>query len=327
MRVRIVLTLAALAVAALPAATGSAAEMCLGREATKVGTAGPDHIFGTAAADVIVGLGGDDTINGMGGNDRICGGGGDDIIRPGSGNDRVRGGAGRDIILGSSGVDILRGGPGDDNIHGDDGGDRLFGQGGNDTLDGDTGVDTVTGGPGTDTCYGETRVTCELPGRVFFGNGTWAVPTELPAGRYRMIADGTSCFWERLSGLGGTEGEVITRYFGWETQIVDIKPTDKGFHSSLCNLWINDLTPRRANPSADWVSDGHLLVGSEIAPGTWRNSGMGDSCYWERLAGFRGGGIDTISSALTSGASTVRIAPTDVGFFAQASCGTWTKIG
>jgi len=159
---RLVLVLVVLAAAVLPAATGSAAVMCLGREATRVGTAGPDHIFGTAAADVIVGLGGDDTINGGEGNDRICGGGGNDIIRPGSGNNRVRGGAGRDMILGGDGADILRGGAGDDNIHGYGGNDRLFGNAGNDRLDGDDGTDTVTGGLGTDTCYGETRATCEV---------------------------------------------------------------------------------------------------------------------------------------------------------------------
>jgi len=127
-----------------------------------------------------------------------------------------------------------------------------------------------------------------------------------------MISDGTDCYWERMSGFGGTIGEIIANHFGAETQIVDIKPTDKGFHSSLCNLWINDLTPgvptqrrlgfRRSPACRQRDRSGHLA-----------DSGMGDSCYWERLAGFGGGGIDTISSALTSGASIVRIAQPMLG--------------
>ena len=166
MRTRVVLVLALLMVAALPAARGGATVMCLGREATKVGTTGADTIDGTAGDDVLVGLGGSDTINGYGGNDRICGGGGNDTISPGPGNDRVQGGAGNDIIAGGIGADVLRGGGGADDIHGNDGNDRLLGGAGDDTLNGDAGTDAVTGGLGTDTCYGETLATCELPAAV-----------------------------------------------------------------------------------------------------------------------------------------------------------------
>ena len=163
MRTRIVLVLAALTVAALPAATGSAAVMCFGEVATIAGTAGADTLTGTADPDVIVGLGGNDTIVGLGGNDRICGNAGNDVIRPGDGNDRVRGGGGWDIILGGDGADTLRGGAGADVVYGEGGNDRLFGEAGNDNLDGGLGTDTLTGGLGTDTCFGETRVSCELP--------------------------------------------------------------------------------------------------------------------------------------------------------------------
>jgi len=164
MRVRIVLVLAVLlAVAALPAAAGSATVMCLGLEATRVGTAGAETINGTAGADVIVGLGGNDVINGLGGNDRICGGPGNDTISGGPGNDQVQGNAGNDTISGGLGADILKGGAGTDTITGNAGNDKLFGEAGDDNLDGNLGTDTVTGGLGTDTCYGEGKATCELP--------------------------------------------------------------------------------------------------------------------------------------------------------------------
>jgi len=173
MRTRVVLVLALLMVAVLPAARGAAAVMCLGLEATKVGTAAGETIQGTAGDDVLVGLGGNDIINGYTGNDRICGGSGNDTISPGPGNDRVQGGAGNDTIVGGIGADVLRGGGGADRINGNDGNDRLLGGGGDDTLNGDAGTDTVTGGLGTDTCYGETKATCELPAAARdFASGT-----------------------------------------------------------------------------------------------------------------------------------------------------------
>jgi Ca2+-binding RTX toxin-like protein len=173
MRARVVLVLALLMVAALPAARGAAAVMCLGLEATQVGTAAGETIQGTAGDDVLVGLGGNDIINGYAGNDRICGGSGNDTISPGPGNDRVQGGAGNDIIAGGIGADVLRGGGGADRINGNDGNDRLLGGGGDDILNGDAGTDTVTGGLGTDTCYGETKATCELPAAARdFASGT-----------------------------------------------------------------------------------------------------------------------------------------------------------
>ncbi|MFH1330233.1 MAG: hypothetical protein ABIJ48_06255 [Actinomycetota bacterium] len=124
--------------------TTGRAVMCLGREATLVGTnpAG-ETLHGTAGDDVIVGLGGNDIIIGYGGNDRICGGGGNDTISPGPGNDRVRGGPGADILRGGGGADVMRG---------DAGPDRLFGGAGNDRLDGGLGIDTCASGETLSGC-------------------------------------------------------------------------------------------------------------------------------------------------------------------------------
>ena len=164
MRVRVTLVLAVLlAVAALPAAAGSATAMCLGLEATRVGTAGGETINGTAGVDVIVGLGGNDVINGLGGNDRICGGLGNDTVSGGPGNDSVQGNGGNDTISGGLGADVLKGGAGADTITGNAGNDKLFGEAGDDNLNGNLGTDSVSGGLGTDTCYGEGKATCELP--------------------------------------------------------------------------------------------------------------------------------------------------------------------
>ena len=122
--------------------TTQAKARCAGRQATIVGTAGPDNLAGTARADVIAGLGGNDTISGFGGNDTICGGGG---------NDRIFGGAGNDSLAGEAGNDSLDGEAGNDTLTGGTGNDTLTGGTGNDTLLGGPGVDRLTGGPGQNT--------------------------------------------------------------------------------------------------------------------------------------------------------------------------------
>ena len=103
-----------------------AARMCLGKQATIVGTARPDRLRGTPGADVIVSLGGSDQIIGRGGNDRICSGKGIDNVDAGSGDDRVVTEAGLDFVIGGAGnddidlgkglINFAEGGSGDDRI-------------------------------------------------------------------------------------------------------------------------------------------------------------------------------------------------------------------
>ena len=127
---------------------------CSGREATIIGTAGPDTISGTAGVDVIVGFGGQDNIGGLAGNDFICGGPGNDVINGGAGNDTILGEAGGDLIAGGNGNDIITGGNGADTISGGNGNDLLNGSGGNDNLTGNEGDDRIFGGSGGDKLAG-----------------------------------------------------------------------------------------------------------------------------------------------------------------------------
>jgi len=71
---------------------------------------------------------------------------------------------------------------------------------------------------------------------------------------------------------------------------------------------------------------GTYIVGTDIAPGTWRSSG-GPGCYWERESGFSGTLDDIIANDLTNSPAIVTISSSDKGFEAGAECGTWTKIG
>ncbi|MFP5299368.1 MAG: calcium-binding protein [Actinomycetota bacterium] len=85
-------------------ATASEAVMCMGREATLVGTEGDDVIFAEQFGirhPVVHGLGGDDIIIGGNNRDHICGG---------EGNDYIDGWWGEEVIQGGPGDDTFRGG-------------------------------------------------------------------------------------------------------------------------------------------------------------------------------------------------------------------------
>ncbi len=163
-------TLVAVAASPPPAEAGTGV-FCHGREATILGTPGPDVIEGTPERDVIVGLGGADVIRGNGGNDVICGNNGRDTIYGNRGADRIYGGDQADTIYGNGGSDLLYGEGSRDRIYGGTGNDRLYGGGssdelragrGNDRLFGHGGDDTLYGSRGADVCIGETESSCEV---------------------------------------------------------------------------------------------------------------------------------------------------------------------
>ena len=87
-----------------PPVEASHLPMCLGKQATIVGSNKANTLRGTKKADVIVGLGGNDRILGRGGGDRICGGGGKDGLFGGGGNDQMNGGRGVDDCLQEAGT-------------------------------------------------------------------------------------------------------------------------------------------------------------------------------------------------------------------------------
>lgn len=71
---------------------------------------------------------------------------------------------------------------------------------------------------------------------------------------------------------------------------------------------------------------GTFRVGTDIVPGTYRNSDSSGGCYWERLRGFSGTLPDIIANDFTNDIAIVTISPSDVGFKSER-CGTWSKIG
>jgi len=155
---------------------GPAPPTCEGKQATIVGTSGPDTLTGTSGNDVILGLGGADTITAGPGDDVICGDGaatataeeGADVLDGGSGNDVLVGGGGADRLWGTRGSDTLLGGWGKDLLGGGSEADTLTAGSGDDSLDGGTGADVIEGGDGRDLADYSTR---SVPVTATIGDG------------------------------------------------------------------------------------------------------------------------------------------------------------
>ncbi len=69
-----------------------------------------------------------------------------------------------------------------------------------------------------------------------FGDGTYIVGTDIEAGTYHT-SGGQFCSYERLSGFGGTDADIIAIENPNGSAIVTIAPTDKGFLSANCGTW------------------------------------------------------------------------------------------
>jgi hypothetical protein len=145
----------------------------------------------------------------------------------------------------------------------------------------------------------------------------------------RYFSDPSSgCFWERLSGLGGTFSDVITNQFiGFNSlqEIVAIDESDLAFQADAeCGNW---FTSPRHGMQTD-IRPGRWLVGNQITAGTYRTTAA-PGCFWERLSNFSGlTSSGTIANDFVAGGGTelVAIAAGDLGFSSDDECGTWTRV-
>jgi hypothetical protein len=161
-----------------------------------------------------------------------------------------------------------------------------------------------------------------------FGSGDLIVGVDVEPGTYRTRTAQSFCYWERLSGFGGTLDEIIANGTGGGYFVVTIGEGDAGFSSSGCGIWSADLSAVTDNPTDPITEDGLYLVGVDLAPGTWRSMGGSEfGCYAARLSGF-GGTLDDIiaNDVATDGGLIINVAASDRGF-ETTGCGTWEKVG
>ena len=160
------------------------------------------------------------------------------------------------------------------------------------------------------------------PAGFSFGSGKKLVGSEVALVTYRTRTASAGCYWERLTGLGGTLAEIAANDNASGPAVVTIQQGDVAFNSTRCAKWTQDLSAINSDPSAPF-SDGTYIIGVDIAPGVWRSDGPG-SCYWQRMRGFTGRTSDIIANDNATGSTIVQIGAGDKGF-SSSRCGKWTK--
>lgn len=158
--------------------------------------------------------------------------------------------------------------------------------------------------------------------KPFFEDGVHEVGKDIEAGTYRTRKESSSCYFARLSGFGGTLDEILANENTSAPTVVTINNTDKGFKSTRCGIWTQDLSQITSNKTS--FGDGIFIVNTDIEPGTYKSSGQ-TSCYYSRLSGFTGSLNDIISNENTDSVAIVTIGTTDIGFKSNR-CGTWNKV-
>jgi hypothetical protein len=151
-----------------------------------------------------------------------------------------------------------------------------------------------------------------------FVDGEHHIGSQVIPGTYRTVKAPSSnaedfCSWERVSGFGGSEAELIANSAGVGPRVVTIAASDAGFISENCGTWTSDLAPLPGP-----VADGVWIVATEVQPGRYSSEG-GAACVWQRLSGFGGTSDESVEVGFTG---TVEILATDVGF-SSSHCGTW----
>src|SRR5205085_10503249 len=104
------------------------------------------------------------------------------------------------------------------------------------------------------------------------------------------------------------------------TVVVTILSTDAGFTTQQCGTFTSELSAITSSQTANF-GGGTYIVGTDIAPGTWRTSALSGPCFWERLNAF-GSPTDVITTDLSSGPPSDPNSATDKAFYTENS--SWT---
>jgi hypothetical protein len=86
------------------------------------------------------------------------------------------------------------------------------------------------------------------------------------------------------------------------------------------------VTPSSSgSTSAKTFKDGTYVIGTDLAPGTYRTlSAPSALCYWARTSGFGGSVAEINANEITKASTIVTIGVDDKGF-TSTGCGTWTS--
>ena len=70
-----------------------------------------------------------------------------------------------------------------------------------------------------------------------FTDGTYRVGRDISPGLWKNTDSSQYCYWQRLSGFGGTLDEIIDNGLSDQIQTVQIEAGDVGFSSQNCGSW------------------------------------------------------------------------------------------
>jgi hypothetical protein len=179
---------------------------------------------------------------------------------------------------------------------------------------------TATSSASAATTKQATATSAPKPKFATFHDGTHRVGTDIQAGTYRTRSGSSGCYFARLKGFGGAVEDILANDNTDAPAVVTILPTDQGFESNNCATWTADLSA--ITQSRTEFGDGDYIVGTDIQPGTYRNTGQA-GCYWARLRGFGHTTDDVLANDNTDNPAVVTIAATDMGF-ESTRCGKWS---
>ena len=164
------------------------------------------------------------------------------------------------------------------------------------------------------------------PPRTFSGNGSYRVPSQVPAGLYRSSAPANDmCYWERVSDFTGSLDSILANDLESDMSPVyaQVQPGDAGFNTDGCGTW----TEARSNDPVRYLTldNGQYRVGYDMRPGRYQATGGAD-CYWETVSDFSGAGGSIIANDFGARGPIVDV-PSGTAGFTTDSCGTWTRVG
>jgi hypothetical protein len=89
----------------------------------------------------------------------------------------------------------------------------------------------------TQRCGGWTRLVALGPARSSFGDGVFAVGTQVRPGLYATTGSPDYCYWARLAGFTASSDDLIDNDVAEGRQYVRLHSGDVGVESAGCGTW------------------------------------------------------------------------------------------
>ncbi|MDA5278998.1 hypothetical protein [Streptomyces sp. Isolate_45] len=187
-----------------------------------------------------------------------------------------------------------------------------------------------SGQPGAQPSAQSSQKPAEEKEAAIRGSGTFQVPGDVKPGTYRTTGNkDLGCYWERAKDSNAELESIIANDNVTGASYVTIEATDKIFKSSGCKDW-EAVDPKAAGaaPKTEFSGEGGMYkVGSDIAPGTYKSTGLAEGaagCYWERSKSADHELDSIIANENPEGPAVVTISAKDA-YFKTTGCATWKK--